>query len=89
MHVADVIRFKREMKTYTGGGRCGLSLLLFLLPTVPVLCLHALSNLLILLLANHEQQQQDKRRNLTSQDEVGLLGNVLLRLTVDLFARLT
>jgi hypothetical protein len=37
MHKADVIRFKQEMKTYTEGGRCGLSLLLFLLQTVPVL----------------------------------------------------
>jgi hypothetical protein len=37
MHVADVIRFNREMKTYTEGGICGLSLLLFLLQTVHVL----------------------------------------------------
>ena len=37
MHKADVIRFKQEMKTYTEGGRCDLSLLLFLLQTVPVL----------------------------------------------------
>jgi hypothetical protein len=37
MHKADVIRFNREMETYTEGGRCGLSLLLFLLQTVPVL----------------------------------------------------
>ncbi len=37
MHVADVIRFNQEMETYTGGGICGLSLLLFLLQTVPVL----------------------------------------------------
>ncbi len=37
MHVADVVRFNREMETYTGRGRCGLSLLLFLLQTVPVL----------------------------------------------------
>ncbi len=37
MHVADVVRFNREMETYTEGGRCGLSLLLFLLQTVPVL----------------------------------------------------
>ncbi len=38
MHVADVVRFNREMETYTGaGGMCGLSLLLFLLQTVPVL----------------------------------------------------
>jgi hypothetical protein len=47
MHVADVIRFQLEMKTYKEGGKCGLALLLFLLPTVPVLCLHALSNLLL------------------------------------------
>jgi hypothetical protein len=37
MHVADVVRFNQEMETYTEGGRCGLSLLLFLLQTVPVL----------------------------------------------------
>jgi hypothetical protein len=37
MHKADVIRFKQEMETYTEGGRCDLSLLLFLLQTVPVL----------------------------------------------------
>ena len=37
MHVADVVRFNRDMETYTGRGRCGLSLLLFLLQTVPVL----------------------------------------------------
>ncbi len=37
MQEADVIRFNREMETYTEGGRCGLSLLLFLLQTVPVL----------------------------------------------------
>jgi len=37
MHEADVIRFNREMETYMGGGICGLSLLLFLLQTVPVL----------------------------------------------------
>jgi hypothetical protein len=37
MYKADVVRFNREMETYTGGGRCGLSLLLFLLQTVPVL----------------------------------------------------
>ena len=37
MHEADVIRFNREMETYTEGGRRGLSLLLFLLQTVPVL----------------------------------------------------
>ena len=37
MQEADVIRFNREMETYTRGGICGLSLLLFLLQTVPVL----------------------------------------------------
>jgi hypothetical protein len=37
MQKADVIRFNQEMETYTEGDRCGLSLLLFLLQTVPVL----------------------------------------------------
>ncbi len=37
MQKADVIRFNQEMETYTEGGRCGLSLLLFLLQTVHVL----------------------------------------------------
>ncbi len=38
MQEADVIRFNREMETYMGaGGMCCLSLLLFLLQTVPVL----------------------------------------------------
>ena len=37
MHVADVVRFNQEMETYTEGGRCNYSLLLFLLQTVPVL----------------------------------------------------
>ncbi len=37
MQKADVIRFNREMETHTGAeGMCGLSLLLFLLQTVPV-----------------------------------------------------
>jgi hypothetical protein len=66
----------RRMETYTGGGRCGLSLLLFLLQTV-------------LVLAYQEQQQQSKRRSLTSQKELGRIGVFLLRITVDVLARIT